>query len=200
MYADTKALEMAGGVNDVLSSIGKTPGPLGTDHSPVFARFRSPVATPCDGSLPTVFSPPPAAPSRWRLDERGSAAYHDLLLQWSHHEHLSELSRGRAAFQRTRTDVYPLAYAASVLELNYSHDEHQVRAAAARASISSRYTIAHMAEQLEVVVAHLRTNLLPSEVTPPSLPGATTGDTAPAVPDGGHADGGLTTHRTHTRS
>ena len=191
MYANTKAPEMAGGVDGILSSIGKPPGPLGADYSPVFARFRSPVATPCDGSLPKVFSPPPAVPSRWMLDERGSAAYHDLLLQWPHHEHLSELSRGRTAFQRARTDIYPLAYAASVLELNHSHDEHQVRAAAARASVSSRYTIAHIAEQLEVVVTHLRMKLPPSEVTPPSVSRATTGDTAPAVPNGGQAGGVL---------
>ena len=74
VYANEQALEMAGGVTDFLSSIGKTPGPLGTDHSPVFARFRSPVATPCNGSLPTVFSPPPVAPTRWRLDERSSSS------------------------------------------------------------------------------------------------------------------------------
>ena len=68
VYANGHALDMAGGVPSFLSSIGSTPGPLGTDHSPVFARFCSPVATPCNGSLPTVFSPPPAAPTRWRLD------------------------------------------------------------------------------------------------------------------------------------
>ena len=38
VHADTKALEMVGGVNDFFFSIGKTPGPLGTDHSPVFVR------------------------------------------------------------------------------------------------------------------------------------------------------------------
>ena len=188
MYANTKALEMAGGVKDFFSSIGKTPGPLGIDHSPVFARFRSPVATPCDGSLPTVFFPPPAAPTRWGLDERGAGSYHDLLLQWSQHEHLSELSLGRATFQRARTDVYPLEYAASVLELNHSRDENQVRAAAARASLYPRYTVAHIAEQLEVIVAHIRTSLPPSGVAPPLLPGAATGDTTPAAPVGGRAD------------
>ena len=88
MYANTKALEMAGGVDEILSSIGKTPGPLGTDHSPVFARSLPlpPGGHPlpaCDGSLPKVFSPPPAVPSRWMLDERSSAAYQDLLLQWT---------------------------------------------------------------------------------------------------------------------
>ena len=146
VYANAHALEMAGGVDDFLSSIGKTPGPLGTRDRPLTGvcslSLSSTVATPCNGSLTTVFSPPPAAPARWRLDERGSTSYYDLLLQWSHHEHLSELSQGRAAFRQARTDVYPLAYAASVLELNHSHDEQQVRAAAARASLSSRYTAA----------------------------------------------------------
>jgi hypothetical protein len=140
-----------------MSSIGKTPGPLGTNHSPVFARFCSPIATPCNGSLPAVFSPPPAAPTRWGLDEKGAESYHDLLLQWSQHEHLSELSLGRTAFQRARTDMYPLAYAASVLELDHSHDESQVRAAAARASRSPRYTNAHVAEQTHLIVTHIQT-------------------------------------------
>ena len=60
VYASTQALEMAGGIRNIKSSIGHTPGPLGTDHSPVFARFRSPIATPSDGSLPVAFSPPPS--------------------------------------------------------------------------------------------------------------------------------------------
>ena len=83
VYANQKALDTAGGIGNVMSAIGTTPGPLGTDHSPMFTRFSSPIATPSDGSLPTVFSPPPATPSRWGLDETGAQTYHDLLLQWS---------------------------------------------------------------------------------------------------------------------
>ena len=182
---------MAGSVGDFLSSIGKTPGPLGTDHSPVFARFCSPVANPCNGSLPAVFSPPPAAPTRWRLDERGSTSYHDLLLQWSHHEHLSELSRGRAAFRQARADIYLLAYAASALDLITltMNTKSAPPRQGLHSSLSSRYTSTHIAEQLETIVAHLRPNLPPSAVFPPPLSGATTeGDIAPAVPDDGHAD------------
>ena len=70
---------------------------------------------------------------------------------------LSDLCLGKTAFQRARTDIYPLAYAASVLELNHSHDESQVRAAAAHASRSPRCTTAHVAEQLNVIVAHIQT-------------------------------------------
>jgi hypothetical protein len=157
VYANTKALDMAGGVNDFFSSIGKTPGKLGTDHSPLFSRFHfhSPVATPYNGSLPAVFSPLSAAPARWGLDGRGAESYHDLLLQWSQHEHLSELSLGRTAFQRTV--IYLLAYTASVLELVHPQNESQVRAAAARASRSPRYTTAHVVEQTSIIVAHIQT-------------------------------------------
>ena len=81
VYANTQALEMTGGVHNIKSSIGHTPGPLGADHSPVFARFRSPIATQSDGSLPIAFPPPRAAPARWGLDDKGAEAYHDLLLQ-----------------------------------------------------------------------------------------------------------------------
>ena len=54
VYANKTALDTAGGIGNVMSAIGKTPGPLGTDHSPMFARFSSPIATPNDGSLPTL--------------------------------------------------------------------------------------------------------------------------------------------------
>ena len=33
---------------------GKTPGPLGTDHSPMFVRFSTPIAHPSDGLLPML--------------------------------------------------------------------------------------------------------------------------------------------------
>ena len=136
-----------------------------------------------------VFSPPPAAPTRWRLDEKGSTSYHDLLLQWSHHEHLTELSRGRATFQQARADIYPLAYASSVLELDHSHNEQQVRAAAERALLSSRYTAAHIAEQLGIILAHLRPIPPPPAAVPPPFSGtATDRDLAPAAPDGGRAN------------
>ena len=111
------------------SAIGKTPGPLGTDHSPMFVRFSSPIAHPNDGSLPTVYSPPPAAPSRWGLDETGAQTYHDLLLRWSHDELLTELSTSRHTFVQARTGLFPLAQAASALELNHTHDGEQIHEA-----------------------------------------------------------------------
>ena len=107
--ANDIVLDKAGGIKNVMSAIGKTPVPLGTDHSPMFTRFSSPIATPYDGLLPTVFSPPPAAPSRWGLDETGAQAYHDLLLRWSHDELLMELSTSRHTFVQARADLYPLA-------------------------------------------------------------------------------------------
>ena len=157
VYANAHALTMAGGVHSFKSSIGNSPGPLGTDHSPVFARFRSPMATPSDGSLPMAYSPPPAAPTRWCLDDKGAESYHDMLLQWPQHEHLSEMALGRAAFLRARRDVYPLAYAASVLELDRLHDTSQVCAAAARALRSRRHTSAHVTTQTQLITSHMRT-------------------------------------------
>ena len=115
VYANDTVLDKAGGIRNVMSAIGKTPGPLGTDHSPIFTRFSSPIATPNDGRLPTVFSPPPAEPSRWRLDGTEAQAYHDLLLRWPRDGFLSELSIGRRTFVQARMDLYPLTQAASVL-------------------------------------------------------------------------------------
>jgi len=83
VYANKISLGTAGGISNVMSAIGKTPEPLGTDHSPIFARFSSPIATPSDESLPTIFFPPPATPSRWGLDATGAQTYHGLLLHWS---------------------------------------------------------------------------------------------------------------------
>ena len=140
VYANDVALDKAGGVTSMMSAIGKTPGPLGTDHSPMFVRFSSPIAHPNDGSLPTVYSPPPAAPSRWGLDETGAQTYHDLLLRWSHDELLTELSTNRHTFVQARNDLFPLAQAASVLELSGAHDGQQIHEAAERATKSLRYT------------------------------------------------------------
>ena len=81
VYANKTALDTAGGVGNMMSAIGKAPGPLGIDHSPMFTRFSSPIATPSDGLLPTIFSPPPATPSQWGLDAVGAQTYHGLLLQ-----------------------------------------------------------------------------------------------------------------------
>ena len=140
----------------MMSAIGKTPGPLGTDHSPMFTRFSSPIATPSDGLLPTIFSPPPATPSRWGLDAVGAQTYHDLLLQWPHDELLSELSTGRNTFVQARADLYQLAQAASVLELNHTHDGQQIHEAAERATRSLRYTREYTMEKKQLILTHIQ--------------------------------------------
>ena len=139
-----------------MSAIGKTPGPLGTNHSPMFTRFSSPIATPSGGSLPTIFSPPPATPPRWGLGAVGAQTYHDLLLQWPHGELLSELSTGRNTFVQARADLYPLAQAASVLELNHTHDGQQIHEAAERATRSLRYTREYIMEQKQLILTHIQ--------------------------------------------
>ena len=58
VYANAAAFTMMGGPKQYKSSIGNTAGPLGTDHSPIFTTFKAPLASPNDGSLPLVFSPP----------------------------------------------------------------------------------------------------------------------------------------------
>ena len=79
MYANAVTFEMMGGPKQYKFSIGNMAGPLGTDHSPIFTTFRAPLASPNDGSLPFVFSPPPATPTKWRLHAHKSTEYHGLL-------------------------------------------------------------------------------------------------------------------------
>ena len=158
VYANGVALDKAGGIKNVMSAIGKTPGPLGTDHSPMFTRFSSPVAHPNDGLLPTVYSPPPAAPSRWGLDETGAQTYHGLLLRWSHDELLTELSASRHTFSQARNDLFPLAQAASTLELNHTHGGQQIHEAAERATRSLRYTRECIMEQKRLILDHIQLN------------------------------------------
>ena len=45
VYANDAALDKAGGITSMMSAIGKTPGPLGTDHSPMFVLLsrRAPI-------------------------------------------------------------------------------------------------------------------------------------------------------------
>ena len=123
----------------------------------MFTRFSSPIATPSDGSLPTAFSPPPAAPPRWGLDATGGAqTYHGLLLRWSHDELLSELSVGRHTFVQARTDLYPLAQAAPALELNHTHDGQQIHEAAERATQSLRYTREYIMGGKRLILTHIQ--------------------------------------------
>jgi len=51
----------------------------------------------------------------------------------------------------------PLAYAASVLELDHLHDTGQIRIAAARASRSPQHTSAHVEEQTQLIITHIQT-------------------------------------------
>ena len=40
-WVNDAAIAMAGGLASMLTAIGSHPGPLGTDHSPIFARFAA---------------------------------------------------------------------------------------------------------------------------------------------------------------
>ena len=88
MYANAATFEMMGGPTQYKFSIGNTAGPLGTDHSPIFTSFRAPLASPNDGSLPVVFPPPPATPTKLRLDAHKSSEYNDLLVHYRDHPQL----------------------------------------------------------------------------------------------------------------
>ena len=53
-------------------------------------------------------------------------------------------------------DLYPLAQAASVLELSHTHDGQQIHEAAERATRSLRYTREHIMEQKRLILAHIQ--------------------------------------------
>ena len=90
------------------------------------------------------------------LGAMGAQTHHGLLLQWPHDELLSELSTGRSAFVQARADLYPLAQAASVLELNHTHDGQQIHEAAERATQSLRYTREYIMEQKQLILTHIQ--------------------------------------------
>ena len=133
MYANLAAFGMMGGPKQYKFPIGNTAGPLGTGHSPIFTAFRAPLASPNDGSLPFVFSPPPATPTKWRLDSHKSAEYHGLLVHHRDHPKLHDLANQRAIFVRARTELYPLAYAATILDLRRKHTTPDIHDAVTRA-------------------------------------------------------------------
>ena len=67
-----------------------------------------------------------------------------------------ELSTSRRTFVQARTDLYPLAQAASILELNHTHDGQQIHEAAERATRSMRYTHRYIMEQKRLILAHIQ--------------------------------------------
>ena len=56
---------------------------------------------------PDGLPPPPAAPTRWCLDDKGAESYHDMLLQWPQHEHLSDGPRQSRIPTRTKRRIPP---------------------------------------------------------------------------------------------
>ena len=157
MYANAAVFTMMGGPTQYKFSIGNTAGPLGTDHSPIFTTFRAPLASPNDGSLPLVFSPPPAMPTRWRLDAHKSNEYHDLLVHYRDHPQLHDLANQRSIFTRARTALYPLAYAATILDLRHKHTTSDIHDAVDRAYNEPRYDRAHVHVQRDTILSHLTT-------------------------------------------
>ena len=57
---------------------------------------------------------------------------------------------------QARTELYPLAQAASVLELNHTHDGQQIHEAAERATQSLRYTREYIMEQKQLILTHIQ--------------------------------------------
>ena len=157
MYANSAVFGMMGGPKQYKFSIGNTAGPLGTDHSPIFATFRAPLASPNDGSLPLVFSPPPATPTKWKLDSHKSAEYHDLLIHHRDHPKLHDLANQRAIFVRARNELHPLAYAATILDLRRKHTTSDIHDAVTRAYDEPRYDHAHINIQRDTILSHITT-------------------------------------------
>ena len=157
MYANAATFEIMGGPKQYKFSIGNTPGPLGTDHSPIVTNFRAPLASPNDGSLPIVFSPPPATPTKWRLDAHKSSEYHGLLVHYQDHPQLHNLANQGAIFVRARTELYPLAYAATILNLRRRHTTSDIHDAVACAYDEPRYIHAHINEQRGTILSHITT-------------------------------------------
>ena len=126
-------------------------------HSPIFTTFRAPLASSNDGSLPFVFSPTPATPTMWRLDAHKSNEDHDLLVHYRDHPQLHNLANQRTIFVRARTTLYPLAYAATVLDLRHKHTTSDIHDAVDRAYTEPRYNRAHVNVQRDTILSHIAT-------------------------------------------
>ena len=59
---------------------------------------------------------------------------------------------------QARTNLYPLAQAASALELNHTHDGQQIHEAAERATQSLRCTREYIMEQKQLILTHIQSN------------------------------------------
>ena len=137
-WVNDAAIAMAGGLTFMLTAMGSHPGKLGTDHSPVFARFAARMdETPADdepsrdkprrhapSSGPRVYSTQPKGPTQWKLSPRQTKRYTHALDHLHDDPRFASVLTERATFETSRRLHRANAHAADMLGITgvITHD------------------------------------------------------------------------------
>ena len=137
-WVNDAAIAMAGGLASMLTAMGSHPGKLGTDHTPIFARFaaRMDEASTSDEpsrdkprrhappSAPRVYSTQPKGPTQCKLSPRQTKRYSHTLDHLHDDPRFASVLSERATYQTARRLHRANAHAADMLGITgvVTHD------------------------------------------------------------------------------
>ena len=137
-WVNDAAIAMAGGLASMLTAMGSHPGSLGTDHSPIFARFaarmdeastsgepgRDKPRRHAPPSAPRVYSTQPKGPTQWKLSPRQTKRYSQALDHLHDDPRFASVLAERATFETARHLYRADAHAADMLGITgvVTHD------------------------------------------------------------------------------